>query len=206
MEKLIKELIKSGALKTENIIEAFRKIDRADFVASYYRPLAHQNSALPTLHGQTISQPYTVALMLELLSPKEGDKILDVGSGSGWQTAMLANIVGPKGRVFGIEVIPEVKNFGEENISKYNFVKKGIVKLFNINAENGLPEEAPFDRIISAASGKKVPPAWKKQLKIGGRMVLPIKESIHLLIKKGENDFEEKEFPGFVFVPFVRHR
>ncbi|MCD6283661.1 protein-L-isoaspartate O-methyltransferase, partial [bacterium] len=98
METLIQQLISEGYLKTPEIIKAFREIDRKDFVPSYLKKEAYINAPLPIGFGQTISQPLTVAFMLELLQPKRGDKILDIGSGSGWTTALLAYIVGQKDR------------------------------------------------------------------------------------------------------------
>lgn len=202
-EKLVNNLVNSGYLKTPQIIEAFKKIDRADFVLERFKKDAYVNSPLPIGYGQTISQPQTVAFMLELLQPWQGNKILDVGSGSGWQSALLAEIVGIKGKVFAIELIPELREFGEKNASKYNFVTKGILKFIFLDGTKGLPEEAPFDRIIVAASGKEVPSALKTQLKIGGRLVIPIQNSIWLIVKKRKSDFEEKEYPGFAFVPLI---
>lgn len=203
MKNLVKELISSGYLKTPRLIEAFGKIDRKDFVPEEIKDEAYINSALPIGHGQTISQPLTVAFMLELLQPEEGNKILEVGSGSGWQTALMASAVGDNGKIFAVELIPELCDFGKKNVLKYDFLKKGVVKFFCFNAAKGLPDEAPFDRIISAAAAEEIPPAWKEQLKIGGRMVLPVKDAVRLLIKKSEDGFEERIFPGFAFVPFV---
>lgn len=203
LNNLIEVLISEGYLKTPQIIESFQKIDRADFVLERFKKDAYVNSPLPIGYGQTISQPQTVAFMLELLQPEDGNKIMDIGSGSGWQSALLAEIVGDKGKIFAIELIPELREFGERNASKYNFGAKDILKFICVDGAKGLPSEAPFDRIIVAASGKKVPRALKAQLKIGGRLVIPIENSIWLIIKKGENDFEEKEYPGFAFVPLV---
>jgi len=206
---LIDQLIEQTYLKSPQIIQAFRKIKRADFVPFDLKReqgedfINEYNAPLSIGYGQTISQPLTVAFMLELLKPEQGDKILDIGAGSGWQTALLAQIVGSKGRVFAVEIIPELKNFGEENVRKYNFVKKGIVKFICGDGTKGLPQEAPFDKIIAAASAEKIPLAWKKQLKVGGRLVAPVEESICLLIKKEEGEFEERKYPGFVFVPLV---
>lgn len=206
MEQLIQSLIKQNVLKMPHIIEAFKAIDRKDFVSEEYKDEAYVDIALPIGEGQTISQPYTVAFMLELLQPEKGNKIMDVGSGSGWQTALLAHIVSHHGKVFGIERIPEVKKIGDENIGKYNFIKKRIVVNLEMNAENGIPQEAPFDRIIAGASGESVPEAWKEQLKVWGRIVMPIGDAIHLLIKKKDGSFEEEIFPGFAFVPFVKNK
>jgi protein-L-isoaspartate(D-aspartate) O-methyltransferase len=200
---LIDSLIKEGWLKTPRIIKAFRKIDRADFMPKESRDLAYVNSAFPIGFGQTISQPLVVAFMLEQLQPEAGEKILDVGSGSGWTTAILAEIVGEKGKVIGIEIIPELVEFGRKNVEKYNFIKKGIVEFICADGSKGYKAEAPFDKILASASAKRLPSAWKEQLKIGGRIVTPIGTSIWLFIKKSEKEFEEKEFPGFVFVPLI---
>ncbi len=203
LDFLVQKLVASGYLKTPRIIKAFRKIDRADFVLERFKKDAYINAPLPIGYGQTISQPQTVAFMLELLRPEEGNKILDIGSGSGWQTALLSEIVGAKGHVFAMEIISELKEFGEKNVAEYGFIAKGIAKFILAGGTIGLSEEAPFDRIIVAASGEKMPIALKKELKVGGRLVIPVKNSIWLIIKKGEDDFEEKEYPGFVFVPLV---
>lgn len=205
MKQMIQELIASGYLKTPAIIDAFQKIDRRDFVPDELKEQAYLNVPLSIGYGQTISQPLTVAFMLEILQPKKGDKILEIGSGSGWQTALLSHIVGNNGRVFAVEIIPELMEFGRKNVSKYNFVKNKIAEFHHFNAIGGMPEEAPFDRIVSAASGQEIPKAWQYQLKTDGRIVAPVKDSIHLLIKKDPpaDGFEEKIYPGFVFVPLV---
>ena len=201
MKQLIKNLISSGYLKTPEIINAFYKIDRIDFVPEELKYEAHTNTPLPIGYGQTVSQPLTVAFMLELLQPKSGHKILDVGSGSGWQSVLLACLAGDKGRVIAVERIPELSEFGRNNSKKYNF--KNLEFIIG-DGSMGYKKEAPYDRIIVAASAfNKVPVALKNQLKIGGKLVVPVENSIWLIIKKEENKFEEKEFPGFVFVPLV---
>ena len=201
---IIDYLIDEGWLKTPHIIEAFRKIKRVDFLPPDLKELDQVNEALPIGNGQTISQPLTVAFMLEKLSPQAGDKILDIGSGSGWTTALLAEIVGEEGKVIGIEIIPELAEFGKKNVSRYSFLEKGIAEIICCDGERGYKKEAPFDKILcSAAVQEKLPRAWKKQLKVGGRIVTPIKSSIWLLVKKSEKEFEETEFPGFAFVPLV---
>ena len=201
---LIDSLIQEDWLNTPKIIEAFRKIKRKDFLPEESKDLSELNEALSIGFSQTISQPLVVAFMLELLQPKEGDKILDIGFGSGWTTALLAEIVGIKGKIIAIEVIPELKEFGEKNIAKYNFIEKGIAKCVCADGSKGYKKEAPFDKILASATAKKVPSTWKEQLKTGGRIVVPINYSIWSFYKKSETEFEEKEYPGFVFVPLVK--
>ena len=207
MEELIQQLIKEGYLKTPLIIEAFEKIKREDFVPDDLKNEADINAPLPIGYGQTISQPLTVAFMLELLQPQPGEKILDVGAGSGWQTALLAYCVGNPpaggGKVIAMELIPELAEFGIKNVEKYGFIKKGIIEFITGDGSRGLEKEAPFDKIIGAASATEEPIELRNQLKINGRLVIPIKESIWLFIRKDEKSFEEQEFPGFAFVPLI---
>jgi len=201
--KLIDSLIQEGWLKTPRIIEAFRRIKRADFLPEDIKDLAELNEALPIGFGQTISQPLVVAFMLELLNPQPGEKILDIGSGSGWTTAILAEIIGDKGKVIAIEIIPELVSFGKKNVAKYNFVEKNIAEFICADGSKGYEKVAPFDKILASASAEEIPRAWKEQLKISGRIVTPVGSSIWLLIKKSESQFEEIEYPGFAFVPLI---
>jgi len=200
---LVEELIKEGWLKTPDIIAVFRKIKRADFLTEEMRDSAELNEALPIGFGQTISQPLVVAFMLELLAPKEGEKILDVGSGSGWTSALLGEIVGERGKVIAIELVPELKEFGEKNVAQYGFVKERRVEFICADGSKGYEKEAPYDKILVSATAFKLMPAWQKQLKIGGRIVTPIGSSIWLFIKKNQEEFDQIEYPGFVFVPLI---
>ena len=128
---LVDDLIAKSVLKTPRIIQAFRDTNRADFLPEDERPLAEIDEAFPIGEGQTISQPYTVAFMLELLAPKPGQHILDVGFGSGWQSALLAHIVSDNkktsGRVFAIERLQKLCDFGKANIAKYGYTTSGVV-------------------------------------------------------------------------------
>ncbi|MFH1401489.1 MAG: protein-L-isoaspartate O-methyltransferase [Parcubacteria group bacterium] len=202
---LIDNLIAAGWLKTPRIIEAFKKIKREDFLPPESRDMAEFNGALPIGLNQTISQPLTVAFMLELLEPKEGENILDVGSGSGWTAALLSEITGNNGKVTAIEIIPELKIFGEKNAAKYGFVQNGIAEFVCGDGSEGYEKNAPYDKILASAAAKKLPEAWKKQIKIGRKIVTPIYNSIWLFVKKSETEFEEKEYPGFIFVPLVKN-
>ena len=213
---LIDSLIKEGWLKNPRIIEAFCQIKRVDFLPEDSKDLAELNEALPIGYGQTISQPLVVAFMLELLDPQPGEKILDIGSGSGWTTALLAHIVSGglnskfkiqnaklKGKVIAMDIISELVEFGKKNVAKYNFIERGIVEFICADGSKGYKKESPYDKILASASARKLPQAWKEQLKVGGRIVTPIGTSIWFFAKKSENDFEEIEYPGFVFVPLV---
>ena len=203
-ENLINSLVKDGYLKTSEIIEAFKKIDRKNFVPKKYKNDAYINAPLPIGFGQTISQPLTVAFIIELLGPKVGDKILDIGAGSGWVTALLAQIVGVQGRIVGVERVPELKEMAERNAAKYNFIEKGVVKIVLADGSKGYKEEAFYDKIVSgAAAYGDIPDEWKKQLKIGGKIVAPVENSIVVIDKIGKKEYAKKEYFGFSFVPLI---
>lgn len=202
MNPLPEYLYNAGVLQTKEIRDAFAKIDRKDFVLPEYEEQAYEDYPLPIGFGQTISQPYTVAFMLELLQPQKGEKILDVGTGSAWTTALLAHITGAQGEVVGTELVPALVRLGKENLKKHPFLKAEIFQ-----AEKGVlgfPNKAPFDKIlVSAAAQRKVPRELVDQLKINGTMVLPVENAVLLVKKNSEKDIEEESFPGFVFVPLL---
>ncbi len=203
VNKLISDLIKNGYLKSDSIIDAFSKVNRVEFVTDDMESQADVDVALPIGYGQTISQPLTVAFMLELLDPRDGQIILDVGMGSGWTTALLAEIVGKAGKVIAVERIKELMERGKKNVDKYNYVGRGIAEFYLADGSRGLPQKAPFDRILVSASSPSIPQPLKDQLKIGGKMVLPVRNSIFYLEKKSEQEFFQEEFPGFSFVPLI---
>jgi protein-L-isoaspartate(D-aspartate) O-methyltransferase len=207
MEQLVKDLKNKGVLRSKNIENALLKIDRAYFLPEDLKTFAYADTALPIGYGQTISQPYTVVFMLEHLEAEKGMNILEVGYGSGWQTALLADMVGKEGAVYSMEIIPELCRFGKINISHFSDLDKRV-EFYCKNATAGLPEVAGsiggFDRIICAAEVDEVPMSWREQLKVSGIMVYPKKRSLYKEIKTGKNRFEIEHYAGFVFVPFVR--
>ncbi len=189
-----------GLLKTKELEDAFRKIDRADFTLEDYRAEIYEDYPLPIGFGQTISQPTTVAFMLELLDLKKGDNVLDVGSGSGWATALIAEVVKPRGKVWGVEIISELVEFGRKNLAKYNLPN---AKIIQAGEKLGLSEYAPYDKILVSAEAEELPKELLRQLKIRGIMVIPIKNTLYKIEKLAGGKIKETAYPGFVFVPLI---
>jgi protein-L-isoaspartate(D-aspartate) O-methyltransferase len=204
--ELIEHLINDGYLETKVIIDAFKKINRQDFVLPEFQAEAYFDSALPIGFDQTISQPLTVAFMLELLRPKPGERILDIGAGSGWQTTILSEIVGETGQVIAVERIKELAEMAKTNIEKYGFIDSGRAKIIVADGSKRIEDEAPFNKIIAAASAEEIPEAWKEELVVGGRIVAPVNQSIIVIDKVKVDQFESREYFGFSFVPLVKSK
>jgi len=203
-QELLESLERDGYLKSPSLIEAFRTADRARFVPEEIRARAYENCPLPIGEGQTISQPLTVALMLEFLAPVRGNIVLDVGCGSGWQAAILAYVVGIQGKVIALERVKALVDRVTATLTE--MLPKDIhnvVRVVYADATAGFAKAAPYDRIISAAAGSTIPQAWKDQLVVGGRIVAPVGESLVVLEKTGPDEFTERRFHGFQFVPLV---
>ena len=183
---------------SKQITSAFSHIHRADFVLPKYKNEAYGDYPLSSGYGQTISQPSTVAFMLKLLNPSRGDKVLDVGSGSGWTTTLLAYLVGDKGKVIGVELIPELVELGRKNLQKYKFTKAQILLA---QKKLGYKKEAPYDKILVSAAAAKLPQQLLGQLKPKGIMVVPIQNALWKITKTREYTYRKGVYPGFVFVP-----
>ncbi|MBT8343817.1 MAG: protein-L-isoaspartate O-methyltransferase [Sulfurovum sp.] len=199
MHALVDDMIFSNMLKSPRIIDAFRAVDRKYFVPASFAEHTYIDAPIPIGNSQTISQPSTVAFMLEQLAPQKGDKVLDIGSGSGWTTALLCHIVGEKGSVTGVERVGELVEQGQKNLSQFDFnygcIKKAGEKL-------GFPGEQ-FDRILVSAAADEIPDELFSQLKIGGTLVIPVENSIYKFTKNSEKQIENEAFYGFVFVPLI---
>ncbi|KGJ95720.1 protein-L-isoaspartate O-methyltransferase family protein [Thalassotalea sp. ND16A] len=186
----------------ERVNQAFVQVARSHFMPESLRHMAEADRPFPIGFGQTISQPYTVKNMLLWLAPQPGDKVLDVGSGSGWSTALLSFLVGSAGRVYGVEKIPELKSFGESNCLSYGCAN---VQFFLAEQHLGLAAYAPYDRIlVSAAAANQIPKPLLAQLAPDGIMVIPVDHTIYELKKSITGDIGYcQQHVGYVFVPLV---
>lgn len=199
-EELVNHLVISGVLKTPEIIEAFLNVDRRYFVPNELKDKAYIDASLPIGNDQTISQPSTVAFMLELLEPERGDDILDIGSGSAWTTSLLCYIAGKNGKVTGLERVEKLIEQGRKNLDKFNLY--GNCQIEKAKDEIGLPG-MEFDRILVSASAREFPQTLLHQLKKGGTMVIPVKNSIIKIERSHDDKILQSEYPGFVFVPLI---
>lgn len=196
-EKLLAELKEGGWLKSKEVIEAFTKIKRENFVLPDQRKYAYANYPLPIQADQTISQPLTVAAMTEALGAKQGNKILEVGAGSGYQAAILSEIVGPTGKIITTEIIPELFEFAKSNLAGF----KNVIVL-NADGSQGHEKESPYDRIIVTASAPSAPEPLVKQLKEGGRLVIPVGDRM-VIIEKQDGKISETFLGYYAFVPLT---
>lgn len=174
---------------------------RANFLTPETVDGADLNMPLPIGFGQTNSQPETVELMLEWLEVDEGQGILDVGSGSGWTTALLAHLIGPHGHVTAVEIIPELVEFGRQNCERLGVRNAEFQRA---GTTLGWPPNAPYDRILVSAAASELPSALLAQLKPGGKLVIPVKDSILIIDKDEQSVISSVEKPGFVFVPLLQ--
>jgi len=193
---LIESLITSGVLKTFSLIDAFRNVDRIDFVPQELHSMAYEDRPLPIGSAQTISQPYTVAFMLELLQPEPEDHIMDLGSGSGWTTALLASVCE---HVDAVERQVSLIEFSKKNLSKYAFKN---ISLHRAQKTLGLKGKH-FDKILVSCAADDIPQSLVEQLRPEGVMVIPVKNSILKVTKTVTGSLEIEEYPGFVFVPLI---
>ncbi|MCU0642066.1 MAG: protein-L-isoaspartate O-methyltransferase [archaeon] len=191
---LLDSLRKKGF--SEQVVSVFDKVKREDFVPQNLVGYAYEDISLPVMEGSTLSQPSTVAFMLDMLDVRDGQKILEIGSGSGYALALLSEM-NPNGKIYGLELIQSL------GISSKKYLQeKKNVEVFIRNGSHGLPEFAPYDRILISASCPECPSSLLSQLKDDGILVSAVKQSI-IQIKKVNGEKIIKEHPGFAFVPLV---
>lgn len=197
------KVLEEKGINDKNVLETIKKIPRHLFLNSSFEDFAYQDKAFPIGAGQTISQPYTVAFQSQLLEVKKGDKILEIGTGSGYQTAVLCTM---GATVYTIERQNELFKSTSLLLPKLGIRPKHIS--FG-DGYKGLPNHAPFDSIIVTAGAPIIPKPLMAQLKVGGRLVIPVGENeqiMTLLIRKNETQFEKHEFGDFKFVPLLENK
>lgn len=187
---------------SKKVAEALKKVPRHIFVPRQYRYEAYIDTPLPIGKGQTISAPHMVAIMCELLELEKGEKVLEVGGGSGYHAAVVAEIVGDEGKVVAIERIPELAEKAQKTLKKLGYKN---IKIVIGDGSKGYPEEAPYDKIYVTASAPDVPRPLLDQLKVGGKMVIPIGKFIQYLcvVEKKKDKIEKKRWGAVRFVPLI---
>lgn len=182
----------------DRVSAAFGAVAREEFLPAVYRDEASFDGPIPIGHGQTNSQPATVAAMLRLLEVEPGQRVLDVGAGSGWTTALLAHLVGPTGLVVGVELVPELAAWGEQNVRRtsggWASVREATPGVL------GVPELAPYDRILVSADAATMPAALLDQLADPGRMVLPL-TGVMTVVERAEGEDRTSRHGHYRFVP-----
>ncbi len=200
--KMVSKQIEARGIQHQATLDAMRKVPRHLFIPDYLWESAYQDGPLPIGYRQTISQPYIVAYMTSLIEPEESDKILEIGTGSGYQAAVLGEIADS---VFSVEIVDELAKTASDKLEKLGYenvwVKAG-------DGYFGWPEHAPYDKIIVTAAAEEIPPLLVDQLKEGGKMILPVGPEFSvqylILVEKKNGKVKEKNMLPVRFVPFTR--
>jgi protein-L-isoaspartate(D-aspartate) O-methyltransferase len=203
-ERMVREQIEARGVRDRRVLQAMRKVPRHRFVPESQVSRAYQGRPLPIGHDQTISQPYIVALMTELVKPRPGKRVLEIGTGSGYQAAVLAEIVD---RVYTIEIVPELGRTSAERLARLGYEN---IEVRIGDGYQGWKEQAPFDAIIVTAASEQIPPPLIEQLAEGGLMVIPV-GSHHftqtlMSVEKRQGRTRTLEIIPVRFVPFKRGR
>jgi len=198
-ERMVEDQIEAREISDPRVLSALRSVARHEFVPAGEREHAYEDRPLPIGHGQTISQPYIVAVMSELLHLRGSEKVLEVGTGSGYQAAVLARLAR---EVYTIEIVPELARRAEADLRRLAFAN---VHVRAGDGYRGWPEQAPFDAILVTAAPGHVPQPLVDQLAIGGRMVLPVGDVLQelVLVTRDERGVRQQRLIGVRFVPMT---
>ena len=202
--ELVDGLLRRGYVTRPEVAEAMRKVPREEFVPLSLRGEAYIDTPLPIGSGQTISAPHMVAIMAEALDLGRGQKVLEIGGGSGYHAAIAAELVSPGGHVFTVERIGELAEFARGNIARTGYA--GTVTVVQSDGSAGLPGEAPFDRIFVACGAPAVPGPLKEQLRDGGVMLVPVGGRLYqdlIKVRRTADGFTSDSLGGCVFVPLI---
>lgn len=205
-KKMIDRLSQSGYINTEKVRKAMEAVPREEFIPASNRPYAYVDQPLPIGEGQTISAPHMVAMICEILELEKGMKILEIGTGFGYNAAVVSKIIGKNGHLYSIERIDSLANTAKDNLKRTG-LDDNITVIIG-DGTKGYKEEAPFDRIYGTASAPSVPEPLKEQLKIGGIMLVPVGEQQYFqdlvyIKRKSDNEYERKSIGGVAFVPMI---
>ena len=201
-ERMVDWQVERRGIHDPFVTEAMRRVPREAFVADALRDVAYEDTPLPIEAGQTISQPYIVALMLSAAEVKPGDRVLEIGAGSGYAAAVMAAIAS---RVYAIERIEQLSRLARERFARLGYDN---IELRTGDGTGGWPEEAPFDAILAAAGGPSVPDVLRRQLGVGGRLVMPVGETqqrqrLVKVVRVAEGRFETESLDDVMFVPLI---
>ncbi len=198
---MVSRHLEARGIHDPRVLEAMGQVPREAFVGEFLTEFAYEDSALPIEAGQTISQPYIVARMIELAELKPGDKVLEVGAGSGYAAAVISRIAGEVYAIERHEALATQARAREDRLGYHN------VEIICADGTKGWPESAPYDAIIVSAGGPKVPEALKRQLTVGGRLVIPVGRDVHQTLlrvrRTGQDSFEEEDHGAVTFVPLI---
>jgi protein-L-isoaspartate(D-aspartate) O-methyltransferase len=203
--RMVEQLVRWGYLTKPEIIEAFSKVPRHEFVPESVRDQAYEDHPLSIGHGQTISAPSMIAIMMQTLDLKRGQKVLEIGAGSGYNIALLAEVAGRSGKLVTVERIPELARFARENLRRTGYQR---VRVVVGDGTLGYEEEAPWDRILVTACAPSLPKPLLEQLKIGGKLGAPVGghymyQTWTVAEKVKEGEIKVREHGGCSFVPLV---
>lgn len=205
-EELVLKLQSYGYIKSENVKNALLKVPREEFIPPENKQNAYNDQPLPIGEGQTISAPHMVAIICEKLKLENGMKILEIGTGFGYNAAVVAEIIGPNGHLFTTERIESLANEAEENLKRTGYDEN--VTVLHTDGTRGLNEKAPFDRIYATASAPHVPEPLKDQLKVSGRLLTPIGpqsnfQELVCILRVSKDRYESHKLGGVAFVPMI---
>lgn len=203
-ENMVKDQIEKRGIDDKSTLDAMRKVQRHLFVPENQKKNAYDDGPLPIGYGQTISQPYIVAYMTALLEPKAGDKMLEIGTGSGYQAAVLAEIAS---NVYTIEIVPELGTQAKKRLAALGYKN---VEVITGDGYYGLPDKGPFDAIVVTAAAEHIPPPLIEQLKDGGKMIIPVGSQFMvqtlILVEKKGKEIRTSNLMAVRFVPFTRSK
>lgn len=205
-EELVERLEQMGYIDSAEVKRAMMKVKREHFMWDKFKPDSYVDTPMPIPGGVTISAPHMHAIMLSALKLVLGERILEIGFGSGILLAYMKEIVGDGGEVFGIEIVKEVFEFAKNNLKRAGYLDKVVIDLGD--GSKGMPRHAPYDKIVCSASSPKIPKAWIDQIKVGGIIITPVgpvhgRQELMYARKTKEGRLETDSLGGVVFVPLV---